>query len=353
MTTIDAVTMAINNIRLSNPKLTANLDAGFAKMLKQSLLPPAPPSDDDVSSHTIIPNHPFAAFVDENERAKTSSKNLSRSATIAHSLEKLNTLHKLFSTKQHNLVVDIVGADIQECGNGEKETLATFSPLVRWIFAATKSNPHFTTLTINLVGPMMPKNLDGSVYTIAVSSKQSATICLKTAFYHEHICMVGKAEFPELSIAFNAGLWGYDSWLPTLRALKDGKNWCEGRILNFVVTSYTLEEAKDDFEVMDDFKFEVWFNVQRNVFASRVLRETAMAVEGRCYYENYAWMGFKVGSAEEEEEEWEEFEGGNFGDRVVEDEGGGGGEVQVEWEDFEGAAAEPENEYALVDDGDE
>jgi len=32
---------------------------------------------------------------------------------------------------------------------------------------------------------------------------------------------------------------------------------------------------------------------------------------------------------------------------------GGGGEVQVEWEDFEGAAAEPENEYALVDDGDE
>lgn len=52
---------------------------------------------------------------------------------------------------------------------------------------------------------------------------------------------------PDLIMAYNAGIWGYDSWIPTLEYLRD---WLE-RPTPVVITAYTVQECEDDAEVME------------------------------------------------------------------------------------------------------
>jgi len=52
---------------------------------------------------------------------------------------------------------------------------------------------------------------------------------------------------PDLIIAFNAGVWGYDSWKPTMERLVGLQ-----KSIPFVVTAYTLQEAEDDYETIKD-----------------------------------------------------------------------------------------------------
>ncbi|CAD7940962.1 unnamed protein product [Amoebophrya sp. A120] len=48
----------------------------------------------------------------------------------------------------------------------------------------------------------------------------------------------------DVAFAFNAGLWGYSSWMETVRALPPG--------LPLVVTSYSLDEAESDRDALDE-----------------------------------------------------------------------------------------------------
>jgi hypothetical protein len=101
----------------------------------------------------------------------------------------------------------------------------------------------------------------------------------------------------DLVIAFNAGIWGYDDWRPTVEYLIRAK-----LSIPFVVTAYTLQEAQDDFDVIHDAvvaqsSFEraqecCQWQAEVNALASKVPRETATAIAGRHYRENGAWQAW-------------------------------------------------------------
>jgi hypothetical protein len=88
-----------------------------------------------------------------------------------------------------------------------------------------------------------------------------------------------------LTIAFNAGIWGYHEWLPTLQRLK-------GTI--FVVTAYTREEAEDDAMVLaqQTGSENIW-KAEANPFGSNVQRETK-SIQNRIYRENAAWQAWRM-----------------------------------------------------------
>ena len=79
------------------------------------------------------------------------------------------------------------------------------------------------------------KELYHTWYSIAGTTNPSITIgstCKETA---------------DLIIAFNAGIWGYESWKPTLEYIIDISN-----SKPFVFTSYNKLEAEDSVDILSD-----------------------------------------------------------------------------------------------------
>jgi hypothetical protein len=104
--------------------------------------------------------------------------------------------------------------------------------------------------------------------------------------------------YPNLVIAYNAGIWGYTDWHPTLKKLYEFE-----RTVPFVITAYTIFEAEDDFEVLEEVlgvslagdgngRRCLW-SAELNAFASRVVRETKSS--DNAYFENGAWQAYVMG----------------------------------------------------------
>ena len=103
--------------------------------------------------------------------------------------------------------------------------------------------------------------------------------------------------FPNLVIVYNAGIWGYTDWHPTLRQL-----YRIGRPVPFVITAYTLPEAEDDTEAMEEVlsvkltnsnNNRCLWKAEMNPYASRVVRATSSS--DNTYYENGAWQAYLMG----------------------------------------------------------
>ena len=105
-----------------------------------------------------------------------------------------------------------------------------------------------------------------------------------------------------MAIAFNAGIWGYDLWKPTLAAL------CRfHRPVPFVVTAYTVQEAEEDAEVIVEVVgvdrsgtvdgMCLW-KVEVNPFGSRKERKTSTAPKERQYFENNSWQAWLLGGGQ-------------------------------------------------------
>eukprot|EP00547_Thalassionema_nitzschioides_P015844 CAMPEP_0194242654 /NCGR_PEP_ID=MMETSP0158-20130606/8123_1 /TAXON_ID=33649 /ORGANISM="Thalassionema nitzschioides, Strain L26-B" /LENGTH=459 /DNA_ID=CAMNT_0038977795 /DNA_START=9 /DNA_END=1385 /DNA_ORIENTATION=+ len=234
-----------------------------------------------MENHPLIPPAPLSAFLKSTRKAKDATANLSRPATIADCLCKLQILDRLQQSK--NLIIHVVGVDYVETQSVEK-IQSTFGPLVRWIAAATSSSSTPMSISILLIGPnVVHQNpVDLRPKTVGPkSSLQSATATCHTGNYHESDVL--NTSDPHLAIAFNAGIWGYDDWIPTLKSLK-GKT--------FVVTAYTLEEAEDDGEVLREYGSKEIWAAQPNPFGSRIERETKTSPGNRVYRENAAWQAW-------------------------------------------------------------
>jgi hypothetical protein len=252
--------------------------------------------------HSVIPTAPLKAFRRTTAKAIQATANLSRSATIAESLHRLSYLLQC----QDRLVIHIVGADQVEC-QSEERVRATFSPLARWIDQSIYSPRH---LSICLVGPNLPSKIASNgtpIHLLPESSNDhrrlwSAEARCYEASYHTWLSDQDTLA-ADLVVCFNAGIWGYDEWKPTLRYLVD-----RNAAIPFVVTSYTLEEAEDDFDVMEEMVKEspnhgenvspskaicLW-GPEANAFASKQERDTATAVQGRIYRENHAWQAWRL-----------------------------------------------------------
>jgi hypothetical protein len=102
--------------------------------------------------------------------------------------------------------------------------------------------------------------------------------------YHDFRQSDSIRDHPQLALAFNAGIWGYNEWIPTLDCLK-------GSI--FVVTAYTLEEAFEDGEVLEKQEgASVVWSAETNPFGSNMRRETKSS--DKVYRENAAWQAWNM-----------------------------------------------------------
>ena len=163
-----------------------------------------------------------------------------------------------------------------------------------------------------------------------------------TGLYHD---VSGLFSAPDALFLFNAGLWGYDDWVPTLehilgcgassigietvRAGSGGASPQSSQVASptvdtsipppigvVVVTSYCAEEAEDDMETVervllqnarrsecsdpsatsrpgDETQVEWLWKPEVNPHRSLVPRHAACAVEGRVLFENQMWQAIR------------------------------------------------------------
>jgi len=109
------------------------------------------------------------------------------------------------------------------------------------------------------VGPNIPSMLDGheeEEKELEFDGKNLAVrVTVDARRYHDYAreayvvtAPVMQPPKPTFCILFNAGLWGYESWQPTLRLFLCPGGKLVGTVL--VVTSYTFEESEDDYDTM-------------------------------------------------------------------------------------------------------
>mmetsp|Transcript_28886 Transcript_28886/g.59219 ORF Transcript_28886/g.59219 Transcript_28886/m.59219 type:complete len:653 (+) Transcript_28886:36-1994(+) len=378
---VHAIQKAMQSIRLKSPRLATTLDTGASTpsittkihdateaamstiihSISEQQFPTHP------TSHAIIPPGPLAAFRRSTPKAKAATANLSRSATISEALLRLWPLISLRrkttrissnlssrkdqSSEDKTLTIHILGADGVECSS-EELVRKSVGPFVRWLDAALKSDAlsnfantsnkdsiadsmQINSLMIEFSGPCMPNSAlkktlnllpqtDGKLQS---SGLVSATAVFQQREYHEPFNDGGESMLfpPDLAISFNAGIWGYDSWKPTIACM------CESSRLKickcagvdsypttagtiFVMTAYTIFECEDDMEVVAEVATEVaqqrlsaglkesglpiahqLWAPEPNPFTSRLERKTASAQPGRVYHENAAWQAWIFG----------------------------------------------------------
>ena len=360
---VNAIQNAMKSIRLKSPQLATTLDAGATSSFATSAAHTTTDSalnnilnsttlaiekssrQQKLTSHPIIPSGPLAAFRRSTPKAQAASANLTRSATLADAVlrlwplicfrRKMRSMYGLGGHLQANhpsstptLTIHIIGADGVECSSEElvRKSVGSF---IRWLDTAVSSGvlsheAHIDSVLVEFSGPNMPnmlveKELD---FLTGVNSKStggliSAKATFKLCEYHEttdssDTTTTTASAAADLVIAFNAGIWGYDSWKPTIttmigKAEDKSCSWRIGETL-FVITAYTKEECEDDADVIAEVVEEAAKSSSKknvgarqlwapeiNPFSSRLERPTASAPAGRKYYENGAWQAWLIG----------------------------------------------------------
>ena len=229
------------------------------------------------------------------------------------------------------LILHILGADGVECSSADSVRKAV-GPFVRWMDAALHSGAlgeskvngvatqpqliEIDSLLIEFSGPNVPSALVGDVLDLLSHSNApsvrltSAKAIFQHREYHEVRSCDDDAPSADIAVAFNAGIWGYDSWKPTIASMSSPDNdTCSGigKTL-FVITAYTIEECEDDADVVANVVEEIQSShnnhagsiarqlwIETNPFSSRCERITASAPPGRKYFENGAWQAWLLG----------------------------------------------------------
>ena len=151
-----------------------------------------------------------------------------------------------------------------------------------------KLNIHFS-ICCNLYHNFVDQQLaheHNTVIPVSSLSSDSPPISLR--------CM----ELVDLVILFQAGLWGYDSWHPTL------KMFGVLPITQIVITSYSLLEGENDFDTLEEHccykegegesegtRWCVWnFEDEKNPYACTEPIPRTSAPDCNIYYDNCAWQ---------------------------------------------------------------
>lgn len=173
----------------------------------------------------------------------------SHCATAIHALQRAQAI--TCQSVPADLIIHIVGADSNE-GSSLQETLAMFAPLFQDIAITFRCR----SLQLALVGPNLDAPLHNTTakhtHEIENGSTMLVEITYWCGFYHE--CTSDSSAMtstPHMALLYNAGIWGYGSWRPTLQRLLSAP--CQPTSLHIVViTSYCASEASDDCDVIGD-----------------------------------------------------------------------------------------------------
>jgi hypothetical protein len=285
--------------------------------------------------------------------------------TIATTTRALNMTTKMMNQYNRNdvFVIHCIGADHVECQS--RQTIKKmFQPIIKWIheyndniaqnhvtycstahendessITSSPGNSFLSTikhLRIELLGPNVPKHSEefgtmNLLPNIIPGRLHSATVVCKNCMYHDYLhasqtCSKDDINVhypikPNLVIAYNAGIWGYTDWHPTLKSLCS-LNWP----VPFIITAYTIYEAEDDAQVVEEI-MEEWnrssggyidrdtstatisnrphndttidtkrclWSAELNPYASRIVKETTSS--DHIYHENGAWQAYLMGN---------------------------------------------------------
>uniref|UniRef100_A0A7S2K002 Mitochondrial splicing suppressor 51-like C-terminal domain-containing protein n=1 Tax=Leptocylindrus danicus TaxID=163516 RepID=A0A7S2K002_9STRA len=341
---IAAVQSAMKNMRLKNPMLSAKLDAKLQQRTQAQ-------QNDANDIDNAIPASITKIFLndecnDPDDAINSSNINqtvvLSRSATLMAAMERIFPVSKCSSTSSTTTLtkaklpnkhvrIHIIGCDHVECSS--KETMQElFMPFIQWMYMYYNCNRGggegvVELMDLELIGPGVPTkvskvhSLDRSPIEVVVepsnadSSSNHRTpspqalrtrISCTTDTYEDYLTRrndnaSGRKQqhiMPTLIIAFNAGIWGYNSWLPTISHIASLR-----QAVPFVVTAYTKLEAEEDEDVILnhlqclELGGALLWEPEVNFYRCRKQRETKSAVAGRVYNENGAWQCWNLGGS--------------------------------------------------------
>lgn len=243
-------------------------------------------------AHQVVPRAPLSAFLRSSTKAKQATASLTRSATIAEALVRLQ--HQgILDISRNYLLIDVVGVDQVECETVERiQTM--FRPIVRWVGvwkAADYKAIHLRLIGRDLSSAVSEKRINLLSQNARTDVVKADATCYSEICYHDWHSQ--HQVLPALIIAFNAGIWGYTEWAPTISYLR-------GRIgmVPMVITAYTVEEAEEDMEVIQNTvpgngAKLLWYP-EMNPFGSNVIRETKSSSSE--YRENSSWQAWIFGS---------------------------------------------------------
>ena len=246
-------------------------------------------------------------WTEEEASQPHSTRQLSRSRTICAAIDRaarMTSSHRQQPVSAEGCCcVHILGADIQGEGQTEAETLLVFDDL----FAACERRS-YVAVDLFLVGPNIPPQLAGQEFHFERTAKSTfrkanaaagegssgrqanATCQIRLRYssdlYHDCGAQVQNPA-PALLVCFNAGVWGYDDWLPTLDfSLRQVP--CP-----LVVTSYSDEEGREDQSAMQDGLSDAsaprWlWSPGLNPFRS--LERRPSQVSDKPMFENHSWQ---------------------------------------------------------------
>jgi hypothetical protein len=351
-----AVRRVVQTIQLQNPKLEHNLRVW--ERMKQLHPPPPPPYLATTTTptstlyqpttpgntggrtvmapqlHPIIPETPLRAFRKRTvTKAIHATSNLTRAACIAEAVHRFNLLQFHIEHEQ-TIRIHILGCDHVEIGldhstnasktdtsiTNQSDTLqygccdvdrirTLFGPIVRWMGAYPEAPTH---IRIELIGPNISKKVETSTRTTPIDLMptnrtlikeclQSATLRCHSGTYediHQQQDAVSDIGQPDLAIAFNAGIWGYEEWIPTIRYMIQ-----QPHTIPFVVTAYTFEEAEDDYDTIAEVikqcsaehnQVKCEWDVEHDPYASNQEQATKVNKTGSSRRENAAWQAWRL-----------------------------------------------------------
>jgi hypothetical protein len=318
---LDAVRRAVRAIRGKGPGFDAQLPGWEAEHyhawglvlatapLRHPIIPPAPLSAFRKAATSAAAGSLLSAT--PSSKAKAATAKLSRSATIAEALRRLDLLQS-----QERFVIHVIGCDGAEC-ESEGRIRELFGPVAAWIGSYSEAP---SKLEIVLLGPNIPSSprsaaADDATLSVNLDRPashgrlESVEIRCCPGLYHEYLSRVRmndtsesrQTDKPSLIVAFQAGIWGYAQWEPTLVHLAR-----QSHEVPIAVTAYTIQEAEDDAEVIERVLATEWtgdpgrarsacaWSPEWNPYASQQPRETATAPPGRVYRENAAWSCWRI-----------------------------------------------------------
>ncbi|OQR99348.1 hypothetical protein ACHHYP_06903 [Achlya hypogyna] len=217
----------------------------------------------------------------------------SRSMTILKALQRCKLLTaskyrgKKYKEEAHmKLVLHIVGADQRE-GRNVQETMAAFAQLITAFGNAGNHDHGYDELVLVLIGPNIETRLHSTSQTESISSSgKSIRVVYASEVWSDHVAG-SLYESPTAIFCFNAGVWGYDEWIPAFQHMMR-----EEIHTPIIITSYNELEAIDDADCLEDIETPfVWrWKHEPNAFLCLKRRATQHTLADRVLNENSSWQ---------------------------------------------------------------
>ncbi len=190
-------------------------------------------------------------------------------------------------------VIHIVGAEENEVYGLNEEILARkYSRLFDYFVQNNVNRLHLVFIGPNVILP-------DSHHIALKHGQMSVQVDAYSQLYHEYYTT--HDDKPNLVVLFNAGVWGYTDWLPTLAILDRFQS-----DVYILITSFTMEEADDDDDTIVEYfsthknskTIEFLWKPELNQHHTSLEYERGHALDlNRKYIDNMYWYCFHFTTA--------------------------------------------------------